>query len=53
MFSSLVNFSRKHKRKILITGGLVGLGYLAIEYVKRKILEIQDRIAEEKFTREQ
>ncbi len=53
MLSSIAGFSRRHKKKLIFTGGVITAGVLAVQYVKRKVIAMQDRLAEEIYSREQ
>lgn len=47
MFSSTWNFIKRHKRKFIFTGALVGGVYFLSKYAQKKIREIQEREANE------
>ncbi|XP_070844191.1 peroxisomal biogenesis factor 3 [Chaetodon trifascialis] len=47
MFSSLWNFIKRHKRKFIFTGAVVGGVYILGKYAQKKIREIQEREATE------
>lgn len=44
------NFLKRHKKKFLFTGVLIGGGYLLSKYAHRKLQEMQDREATEYIT---
>uniref|UniRef100_A0A7N5ZPQ4 Peroxisomal biogenesis factor 3 n=1 Tax=Anabas testudineus TaxID=64144 RepID=A0A7N5ZPQ4_ANATE len=47
MFSSTWNFIKRHKRKFIFTGAVVGGVYLLGKYAQKKIREIQEKEATE------
>ncbi|XP_072218584.1 peroxisomal biogenesis factor 3 [Leuresthes tenuis] len=47
MFSSVWNFIKRHKRKFIFTGAVVGGVYLLGKYAQQKIKEIQEKEATE------
>ncbi|KAM4633018.1 peroxisomal biogenesis factor 3 [Polymixia lowei] len=47
MFSSVWSFVKRHRRKFLISGAVVGGAYLLGKYAQRKMKEIQEREATE------
>ncbi|XP_035986397.1 peroxisomal biogenesis factor 3 [Fundulus heteroclitus] len=47
MFSSVWNFIKRHKKKIIFTGALVGGVYFLGKYAQKKIREIQEKEATE------
>lgn len=47
MFSRFRNFMSRHKRKFLVTGVVVGGGYLAFRFATRKLREFQESQASE------
>lgn len=53
MFQYWRDLARKHKRKIIVSTGVVAASYLIGKYVASKIEEFQKRVKEEKFAKEQ
>ncbi|XP_015259364.1 PREDICTED: peroxisomal biogenesis factor 3 [Cyprinodon variegatus] len=47
MFSSLWNFIKRHKKKVIFTGAVVGGVYFLGKYAQKKIQEVQEREASE------
>lgn len=47
MFSSAWNFIKRHKKKFIFSGALVGGVYLLGKYAQKKIMELQEREATE------
>lgn len=52
MITAISGFLNRHKRKLLITAGVVASGYLAVDYLKTKFFELQDRLATERAAKE-
>ncbi|VVT54461.1 uncharacterized protein SAPINGB_P004087 [Magnusiomyces paraingens] len=50
--SSVGTFLKRHRRKLLVSAGIVASGYLAIDYLKNKFFELQDRLASERTAKE-
>lgn len=53
MFQYWRDLARKHKRKVIISTGVVAASYFIGKYVASKIEEFQKRIKEENFAKEQ
>ncbi|XP_035474146.1 peroxisomal biogenesis factor 3 [Scophthalmus maximus] len=47
MFSSVWNFVKRHKRKFIFTGAVVGGVYFLGKYAQKKLMELQEREATE------
>ncbi|XP_043962964.1 peroxisomal biogenesis factor 3 [Gambusia affinis] len=47
MFSSVCNFIKRHKKKFIFTGAVVGGVYLLGKYAQKKIKEVQEKEASE------
>ncbi|XP_007574808.1 peroxisomal biogenesis factor 3 [Poecilia formosa] len=47
MFSSVWNFIKRHKKKFIFTGAVVGGVYLLSKYAQKKIKEVQEKEASE------
>ncbi|XP_014836852.1 PREDICTED: peroxisomal biogenesis factor 3 [Poecilia mexicana] len=47
MFSSVWNFIKRHKKKFIFTGAVVGGVYLLSKYAQKKIQEVQEKEASE------
>ncbi|XP_017282886.1 peroxisomal biogenesis factor 3 [Kryptolebias marmoratus] len=47
MFSSVWNFIKRHKKKFIFTGAVVGGAYLLGKYAQKKIKEVQEKEATE------
>lgn len=52
MISAISGFLNRHKRKFLVAAGVVASGYFAVDYLKTKFFELQDRIASERAGKE-
>lgn len=52
MISAITGFLNRHKRKLLVTAGILASGYLAIDYLKSKFFELQDRMSSERAAKE-
>lgn len=52
VLSSIGAFINRHRRKLFISAGIVASGYFAIDYLKNKFFEIQDRLATERSAKE-
>lgn len=52
MISAITGFLNRHKRKLLVTAGILASGYLAIDYLKSKFFELQDRLSSERAAKE-
>jgi peroxin-3 len=48
MFDRVGGFLNRHKRKLLVTAGIVAGSYFIVDYVKTKFFELQDRLATER-----
>ncbi|QPG72799.1 hypothetical protein FOA43_000101 [Brettanomyces nanus] len=53
MFQYWRDLARKHRRKIVVTTGVVTVSYLIGRYVTNKVNEFQERLREENFAKEQ
>ncbi len=53
MFQYWRDLARKHKRKIIVSTGVVAASYLIGKYVASKIEQFQKRVKEENFAKEQ
>lgn len=52
LLTSVKAFFTRHRRKIFVSLGLFASGYFAIDYLKNKLFEIQDRLATERSAKE-
>lgn len=52
MISAISGFLNRHKRKFIVAAGVVASGYLAVDYLKTKFFELQDRLATERAAKE-
>lgn len=52
MLSGVSGFVRRHRKKLLVTTGIVAGGYFLVDYVKTKFFELQDRLATERAAKE-
>ncbi|KAA8916542.1 hypothetical protein TRICI_001308 [Trichomonascus ciferrii] len=52
MLSGVSGFVHRHRKKLLVTTGLVAGGYFLVDYVKSKFFELQDRLATERAAKE-
>lgn len=52
LVSAISNFFSRHRRKLLVSAGAMAAGYFAVEYLKNKLFEIQDRLATERSAKE-
>ncbi|GMG24092.1 unnamed protein product [Ambrosiozyma monospora] len=44
---------RRHKKKLIVTTGVVAVSYFVTQYVSSKVNQFQERLKEENFTKEQ
>lgn len=52
MISGLSAFFNRHKKKILITTGILTTGYFTVEYLKNKLIEMQDTYLKNKLVKD-
>lgn len=52
MFNSTKQWLRRHRSGIAIGAGVIGVGYLAGQYVLGKISEARERMSSERIARE-
>ena len=52
MISAVTGFLNRHKRKFFVTAGVIASGYLAVDYLKSKFFELQDKLATERAAKE-
>lgn len=52
MISAISGFLNRHKRKFLVTAGIVASGYFAVDYLKTKFFELQDTLASDRAAKE-
>lgn len=52
ILSSVGAFLNRHRRKLFVSAGILASGYLAIDYLKNKFFEIQERYATERSAKE-
>lgn len=52
MISGVSGYLHRHRKKILISGGLIAGGYFLVDYIKDKFFELQERLATERAARE-
>ncbi|KAJ9071397.1 peroxin, variant 2 [Entomophthora muscae] len=52
MLQRIVDYYKRHKRPILVTGGIISVAYLTSHYAKQKFLQFQDRNAKARAAKE-
>lgn len=52
MLEGITGFLNKHKRKIFIVTGVAASVYFVTDYLKYKLVELQDRIATERAAKD-
>lgn len=52
MISAVTGFLNRHKRKLFVAAGVIASGYLAVDYLKSKFFELQDKLATERAAKE-
>lgn len=53
MFSSISNFFRRNRRRVIISSSIIALVYFGVGYLRQKFIDYQLKLAEERFSREQ
>jgi peroxin-3 len=52
MFESTRDFLRRNRRNLAVGFGLVGAGYLAVQYLGNKLSEARSRMSNERVAKE-
>lgn len=52
MINAISGFLERNKKRILVSAGVAATGYLALDYLKSKFAEIQDRAATERAAKD-
>jgi peroxin-3 len=52
MLKSIKDYTKRHRRGLLITATIIGGGIFAGQYARNKIQELQDKAASERMAKE-